>query len=106
MSTASKEDLVPYVAIWSEEMGAPSFPVFTRRGISYLDEHPLDRDNEGALWYRAVQKPRQGRPALGGVHTLRQRRVMRRFLCQVCANDADRSEQGILWVLGTADKGD
>lgn len=33
------------------------------------------------------------------MHPLRQRRAMRRLLCQVCGGPADRNEHGVLWLL-------
>lgn len=36
---------------------------------------------------------------LGKVHSLRQRRAMRRLLCQVCAGPADRTDDGVLFLL-------
>ena len=35
----------------------------------------------------------------GQVHPMRQRRTMQRLLCQVCAGPADRTEDGVLWLL-------
>jgi hypothetical protein len=37
--------------------------------------------------------------SFGKVHSLRQRRAMRRLLCQVCGEPADQSEDGVLWLL-------
>ncbi|WP_197288793.1 hypothetical protein [Nocardia sp. NRRL S-836] len=44
-------------------------------------------------------RPGTGRPEFGRVHPLRQRRAMRRLLCQVCAAPADRDDSGVLWLL-------
>jgi hypothetical protein len=46
-----------------------------------------------------VSKPHDGRPEFGNVHSLRQRRAMRRLLCQVCGGAADQIEDGVLWLL-------
>ncbi|WP_460397846.1 hypothetical protein [Actinophytocola sediminis] len=69
------------------------------RGIGYLDETAVDRDSSGVLWCRAPFQPGQGRPLFGRVHPLRQRRAMRRLLCQVCGGPADRGEDGVLWLV-------
>jgi hypothetical protein len=69
------------------------------RGIAYPDEDFHDRDAEGALWRRVPSRQGQGRPEFARVHTLRQRRVMRNLRCQICAGPADRTEQGVLWLL-------
>ncbi|MFD8969198.1 hypothetical protein ACFV0C_30130 [Streptomyces sp. NPDC059568] len=34
------------------------------------------------------------------VHFLRQRRAMRKLLCQVCGGQSDRTDDGTLWVVG------
>jgi hypothetical protein len=51
------------------------------------------------LWNRTTLRPREGSPDFGRVHPLRQRRAMRRLLCQVCAGPADKSDDGVLWLL-------
>ncbi|WP_258904197.1 hypothetical protein [Actinokineospora sp. UTMC 2448] len=68
-------------------------------GIRYRDETVGDRDGNGVLWARMESRPGVGRPVFGNVHSLRQRRVMRRLLCQVCAGPPDRNDDGVLWVL-------
>jgi hypothetical protein len=92
--------IVPYVTSWDTEKGL-SYQVTYRAGggIAYTDEIAADRDIHGALWHRAVSRPHHGRPEFGNVHTLRQRRAMRRLLCQVCGGPADQSEDGVLWLL-------
>jgi hypothetical protein len=59
----------------------------------------VDRDANGVLCDRVLSRPRQGRPEFGMTHPLRQRRAMRRLLCQVCADPADQTEDGVLWLL-------
>ncbi|MFE1959889.1 hypothetical protein [Streptomyces sp. NPDC059479] len=96
-----RPETVPYITAWSAER-APA-PIVTGRprvGVAYEDEDLFDRDGEGVLWTRALSRPGQGRPVFGDVHPLRQRRAMRRLLCQVCGGPADRNEQGVLWLLG------
>ncbi|NEA60137.1 hypothetical protein G3I60_39755 [Streptomyces sp. SID13666] len=41
----------------------------------------------------------RGRPEFARTHAQRQRRCMRALLCQVCAGPADRTEQGVLWLV-------
>ena len=90
----------PYITSWSEEQDPP-YRLLERRGqgIAYLDETLHDRDNKGVLWYRTSFRPGQGQPVFGKVHPIRQRRAMRRLLCQVCAGPADHNSDGILWLL-------
>jgi hypothetical protein len=77
------------------------FEVIYRRGggIAYADEIAADRDELGILWTRTYSRQRDGRPEFGKVHSLRQRRAMRRLLCQVCGEPADQSGDGVLWLL-------
>ena len=92
--------LVPYITSWSaEETPAPEVVHHSRGGIAYADEHIIDRDANGVLWTRVLSRPRHGRPIFGKVHSLRQRRAMSRLLCQVCAGPADRTDDGVLWML-------
>ena len=92
--------LVPYVTAWSEERALPTAIVeVPGRGIRYADEVVGDRDQHGVLWPRLPSRPGHGHPRFGVVHSLRQRRAMRRLLCQVCAGPADRNEQGVLFLL-------
>lgn len=91
---------VPYITAWSEETDPPCVPVeLAGRGIGYADETLADRDRHGVLWLRTLFRPGQGRPVFGKVHPTRQRRAMQRLLCQVCACPADRTEDGVLWLL-------
>ncbi|MFC7220374.1 hypothetical protein ACFQLX_19720 [Streptomyces polyrhachis] len=70
-------------------------------GIGYAKEHPADRDRRGVLWLRVASNPdgARGRPEFGRVHPLRQRRVMRRHLCQICSRPASRTALGTLWLI-------
>ncbi|ONI81715.1 hypothetical protein ALI144C_20175 [Actinosynnema sp. ALI-1.44] len=91
---------VPYVTAWSAEQNV-SGEVILRPGggVGYLDESIVDRDAYGVLWVRSASCPGAGKPVFGEVHSLRQRRAMRRLLCQVCGDAADRTPDGILWLL-------
>lgn len=90
----------PYITQWSEEREPPS-QVIERpgRGIAYLDENLADRDDRGVLWFRTPSRPGRGQPVFNQVHPLRQRRAMRRLLCGVCGKPANRSDEGVLWLL-------
>ncbi|MFF0290414.1 hypothetical protein [Streptomyces sp. NPDC005262] len=91
--------VVPYIASWSQEQARSLVVVGPRGGIAYQDEGPYDRDADGYRWLRAPAKQGCGRPDFGRVHPLRQRRVMRRLLCQDCGGSADQDERGTLWLL-------
>lgn len=92
--------LVPYITTWSAEQELPTTVIrHSQAGIAYADETLCDRDKNGVLWTRAPSRPGHGRPQFGQVHSLRQRRAMRRLLCQVCAGPADRTGNGMLWLL-------
>jgi hypothetical protein len=99
-SRAEPRVIAPYVTAWSTEREPPC-QVVERRGfgIGYADETVLDRDSRGVLWRRMPSRHRQGRPEFGKVHPFRQRRAMRRLLCQVCAGPADQTDDGVLWLL-------
>lgn len=100
LGTLPRPDIVPYVAQWSEERNEHTVVVSRAGGIAYADEVLQDRDENGVLWYRIGSRPGRGRPEFGNVHGLRQRRAMRRLLCQVCGCPADENENGVLWLLG------
>lgn len=101
----ARPDVVPYIAKWTSEVCPPAVVVANGRGIAYAREIPYDRDDDGVLWKRIAWSPGKGRPVFGQVHFLRQRRAMRRMLCQVCGGPADRNAQGALWLVGQ-DAGD
>ena len=98
--TPGRSLIAPYVTAWSGEKDPP-YAVVERPGggIAYLDESFTDRDRNGVLWFRTPFQQGQGRPEFGRVHPLRQRRTMLRLLCQVCAGPADRTDDGVLWLL-------
>jgi hypothetical protein len=91
--------VVPYIGSWTGEANCPTQVV--RRpdhGIGYLDETILDRDHSGVLWTRIASRVGIGNPLFKELHPVRQRRAMSRLLCQVCAQPADHTEQGTLWL--------
>ena len=102
--TVGRAGVVPYVTSWSEEEKQPAEIILRTSmgigfGIAYADETPTDRDRDGILWTRRNLRHGHGRPQFGKIHSLRQRRAMRRLLCQVCAQPADRNDDGVLWLL-------
>ncbi|WP_211280151.1 hypothetical protein [Streptomyces lushanensis] len=96
----ARPDVVPYIARWSSERCPPSMVAAGDRGIRYTDELPHDRDARGILWKRIGLSPGKGRPEFGNVHFFRQRRAMRKLLCQICGGPADRTADGTLWLVG------
>ncbi|MDH6112795.1 hypothetical protein P3T36_002513 [Kitasatospora sp. MAP12-15] len=95
-----RPDVVPYIAAWSAERFArPAVVAAPGVGIAYRGEIPHDRDVDGVLWARMTLQRGSGRPEFGRVHPARQRRAMRRLLCQVCGGPADRTGEGVLWLL-------
>jgi hypothetical protein len=48
---------------------------------------------------RVPSRHGQGQPEFKKVHPRRQRRAMRRLLCQVCDGPADQGKDGVLWLL-------
>ncbi|WNI15349.1 hypothetical protein [Actinacidiphila sp. ITFR-21] len=92
--------IVPYITAWSSEQDLPGTLVGRHGRLAYADEHPADRDSIGTLWRRVGISPGKGRPEFGAVHTPRQRRAMQRVLCQVCGNQPDHNDDGVLWLMG------
>jgi hypothetical protein len=92
--------VVPYIATWSGERKPPvRIMEHSWGGIGFADETATDRDSDGILWTRITGQPGCGRPQFAVIHSQRQRRAMRRLLCQVCGQPADRNEDGVLWLL-------
>jgi hypothetical protein len=97
---------VPYVAIWSGEMGATGRNLTVRpdgTGLCYRDESPADRDQHGVLWARARRAVGDGRPNFRRQHPTRQRQAMRSLLCQVCGGPASRTSRGWLFLMPDQD---
>ena len=95
-----KSPTVPYVATWTGERAIPAAVVARLDGVGvrYADEGLADRDRLGVLWTRVESRPGVGRPLFGQLHSTRQRRAMRRLLCQVCGGESDRDDRGVLWL--------
>lgn len=92
--------IAPYITTWNAEQDLP-YRLVERPGygVGYVDELLGDRDTHGVLWQRPAVRHGIGKPEFGKVHPLRQRRAMRQLLCQVCAGPADRTGDGVLWLL-------
>jgi hypothetical protein len=92
--------VVPYIGSWSGEEVLPTRIVQRPTGgIGYADETLMDRDEWGVLWARTATRIGAGKPQFSKLHPLRQRRAMLRLLCQVCAQPADWTDEGHLWLL-------
>jgi hypothetical protein len=57
------------------------------------------------LWTRIASRVGVGNPLFKSLHPVRQRRAMGRLLCQVCAQPADHTEHGTLWLAPGDDVG-
>ncbi|SDH24518.1 hypothetical protein SAMN05216553_118118 [Lentzea fradiae] len=68
-------------------------------GVGYANELPGDRDAQGVLWRKVVERRDEGKPEFSKVHPARQRRAMSELLCQVCAGPADQTADGVLWLM-------
>lgn len=99
INVAALRPFTPYITSWSAERAERPTVVERRSGIGYLDETVYDRDRHGVLWVRSLVRQGHGEPRFAVVHPLRQRRAMRRLLCNVCGGPADRAEDGALWLL-------
>ncbi|MGW0952831.1 hypothetical protein [Streptomyces sp. NPDC002545] len=87
---------VPYIAAWSSEH-LPKPGIFRAPDGIALVGYP--RDSAGVSWQPWALRQGEGTPEYAVVHGPRQRRAMRRQLCQVCGGPADVNEQGVLWLL-------
>ena len=87
---------VPYISAWSSEHLPQPRILRAADGIA-LQGHL--RDSTGVSWQPWALRQGDGKPEYGTVHGPRQRRAMRRHLCQVCGGPADKNEQGVLWLL-------
>lgn len=91
--------IAPYVTAWSAEHDVECGLMARSDGLGYTRELPGDRDEQGVLWARVAEHHGVGRPEFARVHPERQRRVMSGLLCQVCAGPADRTADGVLWLM-------
>jgi hypothetical protein len=89
----------PRVTAWSTEPYLDDKLVIRGNRLGYACESPDDRDEGGILWYRAPSRHGHGRPEFQRVHPQRQRKAMTDLLCQVCFGPADKTDDGVLWLL-------
>lgn len=93
--------VAPYMTAWSAEQDLQCSLVMRSEslGVGYVNELPGDRDEHGVLWSKVAERHGVGRPDFARVHPARQRQVMSGLLCQVCARPADRTRDGVLWLM-------
>ncbi|WNZ14953.1 hypothetical protein [Streptomyces sp. 11x1] len=78
--------------------------MISKDGIAFEDSvghngYTLGRDAAGVLWQRWALRQGDGTTDFRTVHGPRQRRAMRKQLCQVCGGPSDENEQGRLYLL-------
>jgi len=95
----TEQTIAPYVTAWSVEHDLKCTLVTRPDGLGYASELPGDRDQHGVLWARVAERHSGGRPEFARVHPARQRQAMGGLLCQVCAGPADRTRDGVLWLM-------
>lgn len=97
--TIPRSLVVPHITSWSEEQGSLTRLVVGPRGGRLPGRDPVRPGRRRHPVASDADQDGGGRPDFGRVHPLRQRRVMRRLLCQVCGGPADKDERGTLWLL-------
>lgn len=90
---------VPYIAAWSAEHLPQPLVVPTTDGIASKDMvdfggYALGRDSAGVLWQRWALRQGEEKPGFNAMHGPRQKRAMRRLLCQVCGGPRDARGYG------------
>lgn len=95
---------VPYIAAWTNEHLPQPKVITAANGIAFEDAlgangHAQGSDPDGVLWQRWSLRQGDGTPEFNIVHAPRQRRAMRKMLCQVCGGPSDENEQGRLFLL-------
>ncbi|MEH0433883.1 hypothetical protein QBB34_47830 [Streptomyces stelliscabiei] len=95
---------VPYIAAWSNERLPEPAVVQAADGIAFEDAvgangHAQGRGTAGVLWKRWALRQGDGAALFDVAHAPRQKRAMRKLLCQVCGGPSDVNEQGRLWLL-------
>ncbi|MEU8528861.1 hypothetical protein AB0C77_25225 [Streptomyces sp. NPDC048629] len=92
---------------WSNEDEIHT-PIIQRgNGIAYRDpvwDHHA-RDGSLVLWRQQKLAQGKGKPVWMGIHFARLRRAMDRLLCQVCAQPAEDTERGTLFLTGNTPRG-
>lgn len=99
VADAPSRIIAPYVTAWSAEHDLECSLVARRDGLGYANELPNDRDEHGVLWAAVAERRGEGRPEFSRVHPARQRQTMSELSCQVCAGPADRTSDGVLWLM-------
>ncbi|MGW6461034.1 hypothetical protein ACWF94_34755 [Streptomyces sp. NPDC055078] len=98
--------LTPWITPWTGETPVePRLHVpHSERRLALRDEKVRDRDSFGTLLHPGrlpVPLGRgRGEPEHSAVHPARQREAMWQLLCMGCAGSADRTREGVLWLLG------
>ncbi|WP_327346019.1 hypothetical protein [Streptomyces europaeiscabiei] len=95
---------VPYIAAWSNERLPRPAVITATEGIAFADAlgangHAQGRDKSGVLWQRWALRRGDGEAEFDVVHAPRQKRAMRKLLCQVCGGPSDVNELGRLFLL-------
>ncbi|MEU2874151.1 hypothetical protein ABZ769_33985 [Streptomyces olivoreticuli] len=96
---------IPYITTRKGERdeAASRLGVLPHAGLSYVNEGPGDRDSRGVLWARCSQsRDTAGRltgvPLFREVHPARQRECMTSLRCQICVQQASRTDAGYLFL--------
>ncbi|MDX3672679.1 hypothetical protein [Streptomyces europaeiscabiei] len=95
---------VAHIAAWSGERLPKPLVVRASDGVAFADAvgangQAQGRDRAGVLWERWALRQGDGEALFDVVHAPRQKRAMRKLLCQVCGGPSDENEQGRLWLL-------
>ena len=100
-----KNHPVPYIAAWSNDTCRR--PHRHRRRRHRLRGRPRPRPGtptavtRPVLWSpRSALRQGDGKPEFNVVHAPRQKRAMRKLICQVCGGPSDVNEQGRLFLAG------
>ncbi|MGW6461317.1 DUF5999 family protein [Streptomyces sp. NPDC055078] len=105
---------IPWITPWTGEKPVEPrlYVPHNERRLALRDERASERDAFGTLLHPGrlpvpVGRGR-GEPEHSSVHPARQREAMQELLCMGCACPADRTGDGVLWLLGhhTAAAGD
>lgn len=102
----ARPTVVPYVTAWSREQPELFSQLKFRsdgNGLAWENEQSAERDTHGVLWAR-VHGRGEGTPRFGSADPLRQREVMERLLCQVCAGPSSRTSKGYLFLNPAPDE--
>ncbi|MER5603084.1 hypothetical protein [Streptomyces sp. NPDC002265] len=90
---------VPYITPWTSEKVTQPTPIATLNGFAFPGPASGRTEDDDVLWQWWRHNRGAGEPLWSTVHGPRQRRAMRKLLCQVCGKPANRDERGWLWLL-------